>query len=221
MNYDNNNSSNNYVHKISRKDIKVIRNKQLVPPRTERKSTDYKVNTNVEDDMVHEWKMVANKEKKRLVAQNRIISNLNQYSDTPDSGSSVLHNRLDVKVRGQRFRFTKPKVRKPLNKPTVVTITGKPEGATYAQILNKAKQNVSLGNLGIENVRMRRGMNGALIIELPGLDGKRLASTLRNTLEEVLKEDAKVSNPVAMGEIRLRGIDPATTQDEIGYALEN
>lgn len=102
----------------------------------------------------------------------------------------------------------------------MVTITGKPEGATYAQILNKAKQNVLLDNLGIGNVRMRRGINGALIIELPGPDDKRLASSLRNKLEDVLKEDARVSNPVAMGEIRLRGIDPATTQDEIGYALE-
>jgi len=102
----------------------------------------------------------------------------------------------------------------------VVTITGKPKGATYAEILNKAKQKVYLGNLGIENVRMRRAMNGALIIELPGPDGKRLASTLCNTLEEVLKDEAKVSNPVAMGEIKLRGIDPATTQDEIGYAFE-
>lgn len=115
---------------------------------------------------------------------------------------------------------TKPKLRKLTSKPAVVTITEKTDGATYAQILSKAKQNVSLGNLGIENVRMRRGMNGALIIELPGPDGKRLASTLSSTLRNVLKEDAKVSNPVAMGEVRIRGIDPTTTAEEIGYALE-
>lgn len=69
-------------------------------------------------------------------------------------------------------------------------------------------------------MRMRRAMNGALVIEIPGPDGKMLADTLRNSLEEVLKEDATVSNPVATGEIRLRGIDPATTQEDISYELE-
>lgn len=77
-NYDNNNSNNRYVQKTSRNDIKVIGNQQLIPPR-------------------NEWKMVANKRNKRVAVQNRIIPNLNQYYNTPDSGSSAVHYRLDDK----------------------------------------------------------------------------------------------------------------------------
>lgn len=36
----------------------------------------------------------------------------------------------------------------------------------------------------------------------------------------MLKDDALVRNPVTTGEIKLRGIDPATTQEEISYELE-
>lgn len=97
----------------------------------------------------------------------------------------------------------------------MVTITGKPEGATYAQILSKAKQEISLANLGIENVRMRRAMNGALIIELPGPDSKRLAPYVT-----LWRRFSRMMLRSTMGEIRLRDIDPATNQDEISYVLE-
>lgn len=72
-----------------------------------------------------------------------------------------------------------------------------------------------MGSLGISNVRMRRAMNGAFVIEIPGPDGKALAVTLRENLEVALRDEAVVNNPVPMGEIRLRGIDPSTTVDDI------
>lgn len=103
-------------------------------------------------------------------------------------------------------------------KPAVVTITGRPGGASYADILGKAKQNVSLDSLGIKNVRMRRAMSGALVIEIPGSNGKEQAGILRNSLEEVLKDEATVNNPVALGKVRMRGFDPSTTP-EIKSAL--
>jgi len=157
----------------------------------ERKGDVNKDGTNYEMNTASEWKIVPNKGH-RSVVRNKAIPRFNQYSYTPDSGSSAIYNRLDNKNKGLRSGTAKPKVRKIASKPAVVTITGKPEGASYADILNKAKQKVSLGNLGIDNVRMRRAMNGALVIELPGPDGQRLASTLRNTLEEVLKDEAKL-----------------------------
>lgn len=86
-----------------------------------------------------------------------------------------------------------------------MTITGKNRDVSYAEILGKAKEKVSLGSLGINNVRMRRAMNGALVIEIPGPDGKTLAGALRENLEEALRDEAVVNNFVPMGEIRLRG----------------
>lgn len=64
-------------------------------------------------------------------------------------------------------------------------------------------------------------MNGAIVIEVPGPQGKQLASTLKNNLEEVLGDDARVYNPVAMGELRMRGIEPFTTKEEIVRTLES
>lgn len=44
------------------------------------------------------------------------------------------------------------KSRKRLVKPAVVTITGKSGGAPYAQILAKAREKVSLKDLGIQDI---------------------------------------------------------------------
>lgn len=120
---------------------------------------------------------------------------------------------------GERQDAQKSRPIRSLAKPAVVTITGKSKEVSYAEILGKAKEKVSLGNLGISNVRMRRAMNGALVMEIPGPDGKVLAGILRENLEVALGDEAVVSNPVAMGEIRLRGIDPATTVNDIRAAL--
>lgn len=109
---------------------------------------------------------------------------------------------------------------KRLVKPAVVIITSKPGGASYAEILSKAKQRVSLKEIGIENTIIRRAMNGAIVIEVPGPQGKQQADLLANSLTVALGEEAKVLNPVAMGEIRLRGIDPSTTEREICDVLE-
>jgi len=123
--YDNNNdnNSNKYVHKTGRKDIKVIENRQLVPPRMERKGTVDKDGTNFETDMANEWKMVSNKGNRRLVVRNRAISKFNQYSDTPDSGSSVLHNKLDTKERSKDWGYQ-------TLRPTATGTGGAPVDAT-------------------------------------------------------------------------------------------
>lgn len=56
-------------------------------------------------------------------------------------------------------------------------------------------------------------MNGAIVIEVPGPKGRQLADSLRTKLTEALGEEAKLDNPMAKGELRLRGIDPSTTTD--------
>lgn len=78
---------------------------------------------------------------------------------------------------------------------------------------------MSLQDLGIKNTTIRRAMNGAIVIKVPGPNGKALANTL-STLADVLGEEARVSNPVAMGELRIRGIYPSTTTEEICVEIE-
>ncbi|EFN69006.1 Proline-rich P65 protein [Camponotus floridanus] len=106
-------------------------------------------------------------------------------------------------------------------KPAVVTITSKPDGLTYAQILAKAREKVCLRDLGIQTTVIRRAISGAIVIEVPGPQGKQLASVLRSNLAEVLGQDARVQNPVTMGELRIRGIDPSTTEEEIYLEMES
>lgn len=95
------------------------------------------------------------------------------------------------------------------------------QGGRYDKVLSKAKRNVSLQELGIRNTKIGRAFNGGLIIEVPGKDGAELASILRDRLTEVLGAEIKVDRPVAKGEIRITGIDPSMTQDEISLELIN
>lgn len=106
------------------------------------------------------------------------------------------------------------------SKTAVVTITTK-EGGSYAEVLSKARKNVCLKDIGIQNTKIRRAFNGGIIIEVPSKDGAKLASTLKDKLTEVLGIDARVDRSVAKGELRITGIDPSTTLDEVFLELTN
>jgi len=58
-----------------------------------------------------------------------------------------------------------------------------------------------------------------MVIEIPGPQGKQLADLLRTNLMDALGDDASVTNPVATGDLRLRG--PSTTKEEILMELES
>ncbi|XP_029161730.1 uncharacterized protein LOC114933369 [Nylanderia fulva] len=133
-----------------------------------------------------------------------------------DNKPTVKRNRQQENIRKLS---RKPGVR--LAKPAVVVIANKPESnLTYAEILGKAKEIIVPEDLGIERMRMRRAVNGAIVLEIPEPKGRQLASNLRSNLQEVLKDDAKVSNPVATGVLRLRGIDLDTTEDQVKSKVE-
>lgn len=99
-------------------------------------------------------------------------------------------------------------------RPAVVTITAS-EGGSYAEVLRRAREKVSLQELGIRNTKIRRAFNGGLIIEILGENGTDLASVLRDKLAGTLESDVKVDRPVAKGEIKITGIDPSTSVEEI------
>lgn len=151
---------------------------------------------------------------------------------TPNKTEWVKVNRGDKRINTRKVapsvqqstsenRKSAPKSGRRLIKPAVVTITSMAGGATYAEILAKARDGVSLKDLGIQSTVIRRAVNGALIIEVPDPQGKQLAATLRDSLTEALGDEANVQNPVATGELRLRGIDPSTTTEDIYGELES
>lgn len=182
------------------KGIRVIANEQIIPPPLPLASTA----------PVIDWVKVGRNGKPLGVNKQRVHVE-RMAPSTPASRSSA---------PGSSFRTGARKAGKKLIKPAVVTITSKTDGATYAEILAKAKQRVSLKGMGIENTRIRRAINGAIIIEVPGPQGRQQAGLLAANLSVALGEEARVSNPVESGELRIRGIDPFSTVDELLDALE-
>ncbi|XP_029164575.1 uncharacterized protein LOC114935842 [Nylanderia fulva] len=112
----------------------------------------------------------------------------------------------------------KPKVGR--RKVAVVTLTSKTgTNASYADILGAARRNTSLDTLGIQETRIRRAFNGGYKIEVPGANGAELAGKLKDHLEVILQDVAKVDNPVARGELKITGLAPSTSTEEIREQL--
>lgn len=67
---------------------------------------------------------------------------------------------------------------------------------SYSDALRKARENIGpLDKLGIEDFKMRRGVNGGLIIEFLGPENVAKADALAQKLRETLKDEARISRP--------------------------
>lgn len=98
----------------------------------------------------------------------------------------------------------------------VVAIRAKNESVSYAEVLKKARQEVSLGELGIEVTRIKRGINGSLLIEIPGQKGSKKAKILADKLQDKLGEsEVTITRPMATAEMRIVGLDESVTKDEV------
>lgn len=71
--------------------------------------------------------------------------------------------------------------------------------------MRKAKEEISLKDLGIRNTRIKRAVGGVIVIELSGLDGDANAERLRSELTKVLGKTAAVTHPVIRREDYWRG----------------
>lgn len=80
------------------------------------------------------------------------------------------------------------------------------------------KQERRLGpwdKLGIRDSKMRRGVNGGLIIEILGPENVAKADALAKKLREALKEEARVSRPTIMGELQCWNMDDTVDSEEV------
>jgi len=89
-----------------------------------------------------------------------------------------------------------PNVRWRVPRAAAVSIKANADGASYADIIKRAREAVSLKDLGIANPRMRRAANGGIIIEISGPEGAMKADTLASRLREVIGDNAAVSRSV-------------------------
>lgn len=102
---------------------------------------------------------------------------------------------------------------------SAVTITGRAEGFSYANALKKARERIDLETLGISTSRIRKAVNGGLLIEVTGEDSKAKAEELVSRLRDVLKDSAAITCPVKKRELRVIGFDESVTIGEISEAL--
>ncbi|EFN68884.1 hypothetical protein EAG_11695, partial [Camponotus floridanus] len=100
-----------------------------------------------------------------------------------------------------------------------VTIKVKDESISYAEIIKKARGEISLSELQIENQRIRKGINGSIIIEIAGQDSQQKADTLAQKLTTVLEKEAKISRPTIKAELKISGLDDSVTSTEIEFEV--
>lgn len=88
---------------------------------------------------------------------------------------------------------------------------------TYAGAMRIAREKVNIDDLGITDIRPRRTRTGAMLLEIPGVNGAAKANSLAVKLKEALgdQEDVMISRPEKQAEIRVRDIDDSTTIEEI------
>lgn len=95
-----------------------------------------------------------------------------------------------------------------------------PEGE-YAAVLGEARSKIALAELGIDSLMPRRGVTGALLLQISGegREGKadRLASRLREVLGE--REGVRVARPSRQAELRLFGLEESVTREEMAAAV--
>lgn len=100
-----------------------------------------------------------------------------------------------------------------------VTITAPP--GQYGDILREARAGIDLAPLGIAELRPRRAITGAMILEIPGDKEGSKADALAGKLTELFanREAIKVSRPYKKAELRIRDLDDSVNPTEIIEAL--
>ncbi|XP_025267884.1 uncharacterized protein LOC112639132 [Camponotus floridanus] len=111
------------------------------------------------------------------------------------------------------------KEKKKLPKTAAINIIGSNNSFSYAEALKKIRKEISLQNLEIQTPRVRKGMNGATIIEISGPNNNEKADKLAAEVQKILADEALITRPNVKGEIRVYGMDESVTADEVREIL--
>ncbi|XP_032690633.1 uncharacterized protein LOC116853609 [Odontomachus brunneus] len=95
-----------------------------------------------------------------------------------------------------------------------------PEGQ-YSEVMRTARSRIPLSELGISNLRCKRAIAGALILEVSGSEGDKLANALAERLRVVFAgaEGVRIYRPSKKAEIRLHNLEDSVTAAEIPAAV--
>ncbi|XP_011701454.1 PREDICTED: uncharacterized protein LOC105458086 [Wasmannia auropunctata] len=117
-------------------------------------------------------------------------------------------------TRGARKIARLPRVR--ALRSSAITISSPEGGPTYSEIIRKARNEITLEEIGIKETRMRSTVAGGVLIEIPGENTSPAADTLARKLRDAFQEtNILIKRPMLRGEIRLTGLDASVTTDEL------
>jgi len=101
-----------------------------------------------------------------------------------------------------------------------VAFTCEEAGPSYTEALRKARERVSLADLNIERIRIRRATTGAMLIEIPGEGTKEKADELANRLKTALSDmNVRVTRPMRLAELRISGLDDSISKTDVAIAI--
>lgn len=182
---------------------RIISNVQIVPP----KVNLGKVSNETPNQNEGTWATIVRKRDSRK-------QNKGQQEAQPAGNTKkpVLGNNGKTSKKEGKIKRRPPRT-------AAVAIENTSTDQTDAEIIRKARMNISLGEMGIENPRIRKAANGSILVEVSGPEKIDKANTLANKLKEVLQNDAKISKPSIKGELRIIGVDESITTEEIACAV--
>jgi len=161
-----------------------------------------------------EWTKISRKER-RKEKRKRKGEALSQPASDPPLPPSTRKGQEKVGATNEK----KEKVpRRRVPKTAAICIKGKKGDFSYADALRRARTSISLSELEIGSPKIRKGINGATIIEIAGPENAEKVDKLVTKLQEVL-DDAIITRPTIKGELRLIGLEESITKEEIEYAI--
>lgn len=138
-----------------------------------------------------------------------------QYSRNESENNSTDEN--ERYKEGRRMRKRKPEeiIEKRTKKTAAIAITTRGE-ITNKEIMLRAKKEIKLKELEIENCQIRSGFTGGLIIEITGENAERKADNLAIKLRKIFdNEQVRVNRPKIKADIKIFGLDETTTNEDI------
>lgn len=93
------------------------------------------------------------------------------------------------------------------------------EGTSYDEALRKVRREMSLSDLGIDNIRIRRAANRSTLIEISGLDNANKADALAEKVQKIFGNQAKITRPKKRADIRIINFDESVTIEKIECAI--
>lgn len=100
-----------------------------------------------------------------------------------------------------------------------IMLTLKEGTSTFAEVLARAKAAITLADFGLMAVKVRATMTGARVMEVGGESPDQTADLLAERLRQVVGEEADVTRPNKLADLRVSGLGEMASEEELVTAM--